>query len=160
MVFPEIISEPIPLGLPLEATVKIGDDESQLKRIIRATLLFPMFGADNIIPDRLIDKQKLIQELQALQTNPTKKILTAHPRSKSTEIADVVLEVIYPTPIGGFAMTPMPIFNWYGKEAIKITDITESQRAEELIKIKYYSNTGVIGIGLTGREIDGMEIFE
>lgn len=151
IVFPEICSEPIKLGAPLEVSFQIGKDAVQQKRVVFAVLVFNTES---------YEIQAQLQALQKLQIDKAKKLITA-PLARDRAMAAPVLEVIYPTPMGGYAMTPTPIFSWYGKEKITITEITECPAATFLASEPHYKFRNMIWAGsYIGREIDGMEIFE
>ena len=151
VIFPEICSEPIKLGVPLEVSFQIGEDAAQEKRLVFAVLVF------NI---ERYEIQAQLQALQKLQIDKAKKLITAQTiRNKGR--ATPVLEVVYPTPLGGYAMTPMPIFGWYGKEKIIITEISECPAATFLAGTPHYKFWDMMWVGsYVGRQIDGMEIFE
>lgn len=107
--FPEINSPPIPLGVPLEATISIGDDPPQPKRLIYATIILPMNISD-------ID---LWQGCQSLSLDNQKKIITSLPARDQSQVSPVI-KVLYPLPfpLGGFAMYPITMFDFYGKDIV------------------------------------------
>ena len=149
--FPEICSEPIKLGAPLEVSFQIGEDAVQQKRVVFAVLVFNTESWEI---------QAQLQALQKLQIDKEKKLITA-PLARNRAMAALVLEVIYPTPMGGYAMTPAPIFNWYGKEKITISEIVECPAATFLADTPHYKFWDMIWAGsYVGRQIDGLEIFK
>ncbi len=77
--------------------------------------------------------------------------------------ADVspVLKVLYPLPMGGYAMTPITIFNWYGKEEIVMSNMKEPPlEIIEVINAPYCHIFDMVWSGsYIGRQIDGVESF-
>jgi hypothetical protein len=142
VIFPGVISPPIKLGVVLEATVQIGDDEPQHRRLISATLLLDIskskflsisIGENNII----LHSESVIPRLQV---NPVRVF-------------------------DEFVMYPISSFAWYGSKRIIITNVKECPEYFDVIKpspYKFNSNTKFFSItgNLIGRRIYGSEIFK
>ncbi|HNX10781.1 MAG TPA: hypothetical protein PKI61_01435 [bacterium] len=150
VIFPEITSGPIKIGVPLEATIQIGTDEPQPKRLIYAAVSCH-------VEHYMTDLQ--LAGFRKLKIDKAKKLILA-PKAKSREDITILLRILHVIPLEGYAMTPAPIFKWYGREKVTITEITECPAATELVEIPFCEIDDVIYAGsYIGREIDGMEVF-
>ncbi len=151
VLFPEISSEPIKLGVPLEVSFQIGEDPVQKKRVVFVDLVFNT---------EVYETQAQWQALQKLQIDDTKKLIMAPPARNRARVAPV-LEVMHPTPSGGWSMTPVPIFRWYGNERINISEIVECPAATFLISRPHYKFWDMMWLcSYVDRIIDGMEFFK
>jgi hypothetical protein len=150
VVFPEINSEPIKLGKLYEVTVKIGEDEAQERRLVYATIVLPFE-----------ENESCLAGLIELLVNSKKKVISAPGVGSKVEVSPV-LKVIYPLPLGGYAMTPITIFNWYGKEEIIISNMEEpSLKIVEAINAPHCHTFDMAWAGsYIGRQIDGVELFD
>lgn len=101
-----------------------------------------------------------LKGLKRLSIDWTKKTIIAPPVKEKAPVTSI-LKVIYPLPFGGYAMTPIAIFEWFGKEKVTITEIKEIPAAALLIEAPYHEFQDIIWSGsYIGRQIDGLEIFE
>ena len=160
VMFPEIQGGPFKLGTFYEATIKIGDDEPQEKRILFATMLMP----DPKIPrnvDELADQTKHLNALTGLMSGRKNGIMTAY-HSTTDKVANPTILVLYPGPLGGYMTPCMGDFAFYGTETIQVSELVKCDQAASFFNNPgpYTKGNYVSSGSLVGRKLDGLEVFE
>ena len=142
------MSPPLKLGVPLEGTFHIGDDPPQKDVLFYATVIIES-GASN---------EELLQAMHGLKIRP-KEVIQATPVSANRLIQPTV-KVLYPAPFSGYFMPPISVFEWYGREKVRITDVRQCPQYRDILNAPHVQNEDIIVAGrFVGRELDTINVL-
>ena len=145
---PELDSPPLKLGVPLEGTFQIGDDPPQKDILFCATIVVSP-GAS---------AEALLEAMHGLKIRP-KEVIQAAPVS-ANRLVQPTVKALYPFPFSGYFMYPLPVFGWYGREKVRITEVRQCPQYREIMDMPHVQTENIIVAGsLVGRQLDTVNVL-